>query len=274
MASPELPYAEAILTAAFVAVGLLEHIRPERPATVPAGRRWSANLLLFALGQVAWLLLAPLLAVLASRAFPVPPILAPSAGPAAALAHGVAAVLIFDLVSYVVHRLSHAWAWLWRLHALHHTDLDLDVSTTLRHHPFEIVPLALALAASGALLGASEGEFVVYGLLSFAVQLVAHANLDLQVPLARALSATIVTPRYHQLHHSRDPRECHANYGQLFILWDRFFGTLVVPSGSAPSGFGVTEYMAPRFQRIGWMLLQPISTAIGGNGRLIRGHNE
>jgi sterol desaturase/sphingolipid hydroxylase (fatty acid hydroxylase superfamily) len=249
------PLAGIAVAVLFVAVGLWENARPERPDQ-DAGRRWIANLGLFALSEGMRAAVAPLLAILTAAAS-LSPFAAAAPADGFSPLHLVAVVLVLDLAFYAMHRLMHAVGWLWRLHAIHHTDLALDVTTTVRHHPLEAVPIAATAIGIGALIGATPGEIAIYGVLAFAVQLLAHANVALPPRLARAIGPIVVTPGFHRLHHSRDTRECHANYGQAFSFWDRLFGTAVVPKDDVAQ-FGVDEFTSPRFQTIHGILLQPV----------------
>src|SRR5262249_24114610 len=117
----------------FVAVGLWGTARAERPDP-NARRRLVAHLRLYALSVGVRMALAPLLAILTAAAVVSP--FSP-AGSGFSSLHLVAVVLVLDLAFYAMHRLMHAIGWLWRLHAIHHTDLALDVTTTVRHHPLE-----------------------------------------------------------------------------------------------------------------------------------------
>jgi sterol desaturase/sphingolipid hydroxylase (fatty acid hydroxylase superfamily) len=248
-----------IATAAlFVLAGLWEHARPDRPPRALAGDRWLANLVLFVLSEGVKAGLTPLLALLAAAWSLSPEFAAAPEGPLARVAHALAVVLALDLAFYVLHRILHAWAWLWRLHAIHHTDLDLDVTTTLRHHPLEVIPQVATVLGVAYLIGASTGEIAAYGILSFGVQLFAHANVALPSWAATRLEWLVVTPGFHRLHHSQDERECHANFGQVFTLWDRLFGTACRSPERGIRAYGVSTYLAPRFQKLGWILLQPV----------------
>jgi sterol desaturase/sphingolipid hydroxylase (fatty acid hydroxylase superfamily) len=231
----------------FVLAGLWEHARPDRPPRAQAGARWLANLALFALAEGVKAGLTPLLALLAAVWSLSPDFAAAPEGPLARVAHALAVVLALDLTSYLLHRLLHAWSWLWRLHAIHHTDLDL-----------EVIPQLATTLGVAYLVGASAGEIAAYGVLSFGVQLFAHANVALPSWAATRLEWLVVTPGFHRLHHSQDERECHANFGQVFTLWDRLFGTACRAPARGIRAYGVSTYLAPRFQKLGWILLQPI----------------
>ena len=259
-------YAGVALTLLFVGIGLAEQAWPAWHPVAPAGRRWIANVGLYACCQGLSLALLPWLTVAAMATFVFVPRPGAAPDPGWAVIHVVTIVLALDLVYYLLHRLFHASATLWRLHAIHHTDLDLDVTSTLRHHPLEVVPMVAVAAMFSATIGATPGEIAGYGVLAFGVQMLAHANLNLPRRLDAALGWVIVTPAFHRTHHSRDERECHANYGEVFVFWDRLFGSGARVSPSAPAAFGVAAYLAPRFQHFGWMVLQPALRRPSGPG--------
>jgi len=239
-----------------VGVGLWEQARPDHPEREPAGPRWIANIVLFAIGDGAWLVVAPLLSYGATWLGVV------EAQGGIGL-HFLLMLPLLDAGDYALHRLSHRVGWLWRLHAIHHTDTEIDVTTTLRHHPAEVLVVGFAFAGIGMLIGAAPEEMVAYGVLAFAVQLVAHANVALPPALERVLSLVVVTPPFHRFHHSRDQRQSDANYGQVLVIWDRLLGTLAPRDGrDAPSAFGVEAFLAPRFRTIAGMLLQPLAATI------------
>lgn len=230
----------------FVAFAVWEHLRPEHSPDPSAGQRWISNSALFLLFETANFWLTPLLSFLAMPSFR-----------GAMISTGlrlIAILVALDLLQYVLHRLLHV-GWLWRLHAVHHTDLDLDISTSIRHHPGESLVLLPITAGIATLAGVAPFELALYGVVEFGVQLLAHANVALPPAAERALAWMVVTPGFHRFHHSRDPRQGNANYGQVLTVWDRAFGTLA--PGDRPAEFGVLEYLAPRFQSLGWILLQP-----------------
>lgn len=168
-------------------------------------------------------------------------------------------ILWADFAAYGIHRLEHSIGALWRIHRVHHSDPDMDFTTSHRHHPFEIlitVPLtALAVIAMGAPPLALLIWWAVTGLTS----VVQHGNVGLPEALDRAFRWGLVTPAMHLVHHSSHQLETDSNYGQLFPWWDRMLGTYC----AAPEGgydamiIGLDEFRAPRDQYIDRLLLQP-----------------
>jgi sterol desaturase/sphingolipid hydroxylase (fatty acid hydroxylase superfamily) len=170
-----------------------------------------------------------------------------------------AAVVLLDLLAYALHRLYHAIGWLWRLHAVHHSDPELDVTTTWRQHPLSILIQALAMACAVTLLGISPLAFALYRGSDAIVQTLAHANLALPERLSAALSRVLVTPEFHRLHHSPWVVETNSNYGQIFSVWDRLLGTACgrAPVDRREPEFGLESFRDARAQRPDRMLAQP-----------------
>jgi sterol desaturase/sphingolipid hydroxylase (fatty acid hydroxylase superfamily) len=244
----------------FLGVACWEAWRPSRATVAPLTLRWFGNMVLFAMAlAMAWLV--PLLsslgaATLAARhgwglfhlvALP----------PAIALA---ASFVLLDLFAYWTHRLMHKIPLLWRLHALHHSDSDLDVTTTIRHHPAEALVQALCDAALALLFGFSPQAVLLYGGVVLVVQTFHHGNVMLPARL-RPLSNWLITPDIHRLHHSKLYAENNSNFGNLIPLWDRLFGTLrQEPEGEFQ--VGLPEFSGPDFQRLDKLLIQPLKVVV------------
>jgi sterol desaturase/sphingolipid hydroxylase (fatty acid hydroxylase superfamily) len=137
----------------------------------------------------------------------------------------VAAFLLLDFLNYALHRCQHAVPFLWRFHALHHSDPDVDVTTSVRHHPIEY------LLATGfywlAVLALDIPVVVVmsHGLAVFAAAAVTHGNIRLPEWLERLLQPVVITLDLHLVHHSISYDEQNANFGAVLSVWDRLFGT-------------------------------------------------
>jgi sterol desaturase/sphingolipid hydroxylase (fatty acid hydroxylase superfamily) len=137
----------------------------------------------------------------------------------------VLAVAALDLGSYAIHRLLHAVPALWRCHKIHHSDLDFDCSTALRHHPLEYLIVAAASPALVALLGAPPVAVVVAVTLDLAVSVFNHGNAALPPGIDAVLRRLLVTPDMHRIHHSALVAEGNRNFGNVFPWWDRVFAT-------------------------------------------------
>ena len=137
------------------------------------------------------------------------------------------ALLLFadSFVGYWVHRLMHGTSLLWRLHRVHHADQQVDVSTSLRNHPLELLITMPASTLVILAVGAPASAVVVLQTLLVGSAIWQHADITLPRRLDHALSTVIVTQRVHRMHHSPDRAKHDRNYGELLIIWDRLFGT-------------------------------------------------
>lgn len=140
-----------------------------------------------------------------------------------------ATVALRSLATYVNHRLSHRLHWLWRIHRVHHADTALDLSTGFRNHPLELAVLAPWLAIVTVAFGLDPLTLLVYETVAVAFTLWDHANFRLPGRIERALRTLVVTPAVHRIHHSAVQAETDSNYGDVFTLWDRMFGTYRSP---------------------------------------------
>ncbi len=144
-------------------------------------------------------------------------------------------VIAVDLGQYVFHRLMHRNRWLWMVHAVHHSDPHMDVSTTLRFHPIENALNLLWKAGLLGLLGLPMWLVAPQTLLMIPVALLQHANVLLPSSVDRALSRVIAAPCLHRIHHLPLAAKNNANFGEVFSVWDRLFGTLQFPTRSTDS---------------------------------------
>jgi sterol desaturase/sphingolipid hydroxylase (fatty acid hydroxylase superfamily) len=130
-----------------------------------------------------------------------------------------------DLAIYLQHVMVHALPLLWRVHRMHHADLDIDVTTGLRFHPIEIVLSMLIKFATVALLGAPVAAVVLFEVLLNVSSMFNHGNVRLPLALDRVLRLFVVTPDMHRVHHSIAHDETNSNFGFNLPWWDRLFGT-------------------------------------------------
>lgn len=137
----------------------------------------------------------------------------------------VAGFLALDYTMYLWHRALHGVSTLWRFHAVHHADVDLDASTALRFHVGELAASLPFRCAQVSLLGVSTGVALTYEAVMQAAAIFHHSNSRLPDALERRLGLIIVTPRMHGIHHSVDTRELESNWSVLFSFWDRLHGT-------------------------------------------------
>jgi sterol desaturase/sphingolipid hydroxylase (fatty acid hydroxylase superfamily) len=140
-------------------------------------------------------------------------------------ATAAATLLVRSFAAYAMHRISHSWPWLWRLHRVHHSDTAVDLSTSFRNHPFELTFALAWRAAVTVAFGLDPLTLVAYEAAAAAFALWDHANLRLPARLDQALRLVLVTPAMHHVHHSAARAETDSNYGDVISLWDRLFGT-------------------------------------------------
>jgi sterol desaturase/sphingolipid hydroxylase (fatty acid hydroxylase superfamily) len=137
----------------------------------------------------------------------------------------VAAFLLFDLLRCLVHRCKHAVPFLWRFHTLHHSDPDVDVTTTVRLHPIEYHLNSSVFWLTVILFGIPGTAVLTYGLTSFAIEAVQHGNIRLPQRLDRWLQSALVTVDMHRIQHSVAFAQGSCNYATVFSIWDRLFRT-------------------------------------------------
>lgn len=209
----------------FTAMAVWELVAPRRPLSVRKPRRWASNLGLVALNTVVVRLILPMgavgIAVFAANRqwglfnnIDIP-----------AWIKVVLAVVLLDLAIYLQHVMFHAVPILWRLHMVHHADLDIDVSTGLRFHTIEIVLSMGIKAAVIVLLGAPALSVLLFEVFLNATSMFNHANARLPRRLDRLLRCFVVTPDMHRVHHSAIIRETNSNFGFNLPWWDLLFGT-------------------------------------------------
>lgn len=169
------------------------------------------------------------------------------------------AVLLLDLAIWAQHVIFHAVPALWRLHRMHHTDTDFDVTTGLRFHPIEILLSMLIKAAVIIVLGAPAVAVLIFEVLLNATSMFNHGNVRLPARLDRVLRWVVVTPDMHRVHHSWHPEETNSNYGFNLPWWDRLFRTYRAQPRDGHEGMtiGINLFREPGDLRLDRLLLQP-----------------
>jgi len=249
--------APAALAALFGGLFVAERVRPLRRRVRPGAPRLWVNgvltVLVFATGTFAVKLIALHTARLAGDAgfgllrwLPL--------GGTATLAAGL---LLMDLTFYYWHRANHRLGLLWRFHNVHHIDPDLDVSTSFRFHPGEILYSVAFRVAQVGLLGVAPLTYLVYETTFTAATMFHHSNLRLPRWLARPLSAVLVTPRMHGIHHSQVRDETHANYGVVVRWWDWLHRSLRTGIPQHRIDIGVPAYTHPADNALRSLLPMP-----------------
>ena len=224
-----------------------EVFAPRRAQKLSRRRRWPANLAIVMLNTVLLRLLVPAAAVgvALSAASHGWGLLNYYAVPSwAALVVGF---VLLDLAIYLQHVMFHAVPVLWRLHRMHHADLDIDVTTGARFHPIEIALSMLIKIAVIAALGVPPVAVVLFEIVLNATSMFNHANVRIAGRLERVLRWLVVTPDMHRVHHSIDRRETNSNFGFNLPLWDRLFGTYRAQprAGHQAMTIGIPDFRDP-----------------------------
>lgn len=242
------------------AMALWELAAPMRRAELPRVLRWSNNLALVAVDAVIVRLVFPFtLAAFASgleaRGWGLFNLM---------LLPGwlefLLALLLLDLAIWAQHLVFHHVPILWRLHRMHHSDPDFDVTTGLRFHPVEILLSMAVKVVVIAALGAPALAVLVFEVVLNASSLFNHSNIRLPAPVDRLLRQVIITPDMHRVHHSEIRAETDSNFGFNVPWWDRIFGTYRAQPAKGQEGvtFGIGKFQSPREARLDRLLTQPL----------------
>ena len=175
------------------------------------------------------------------------------------IAAGIICVITLDLVIYAQHVMFHLVGPFWRLHRMHHTDLDIDLTTGSRFHPVEIILSMIIKMATVVLLGAPAWSVLVFEVLLNGTAMFNHANAYIPLGLDSVLRLFFVTPDMHRVHHSPIIKETNSNYGFNLPWWDRLFGTYIAQPamGHTDMKIGLANYRDPKKLTLPWMLIIP-----------------
>jgi sterol desaturase/sphingolipid hydroxylase (fatty acid hydroxylase superfamily) len=248
-----------------VVMAIWEAVAPRRQQRISRARRWPANLGVVALDTIILRILFPTAAVgmaLVAKAHGFGLFNAVALPRFVAI---IASVILLDLAIYLQHVLFHAVPVLWRLHRMHHADLEFDVTTGVRFHPFEILLSMVIKLSVVAALGAPALAVLLFEVLLNATSMFNHGNVRLRASLDRVLRWIIVTPEMHRVHHSIAPRETNSNFGFNLSWWDRWFGTYRAEPAAGHEGMtiGIEQFRDPHELRLDRMLAQPFRADIG-----------
>lgn len=249
----------------FALMAIWEVLAPRRRLTVSKTTRWLSNLTLVFLNTLALRVVFPVAAVgialfamehswglLNSVALPY-------------WVSVVVAVIILDLAIYLQHVMFHAVPAFWRLHMVHHADLDFDVTTGARFHTIEIILSMGIKMAVVAVLGPPAVAVVIFEILLNATSMFNHGNVHLPEKLDRFLRLIVVTPEMHRVHHSVIPRETNSNFGFNLPWWDRLLGTYRAQPAAGHEGMtiGLAQFRDTKVARLHWMLALPFIGQVG-----------
>lgn len=172
----------------------------------------------------------------------------------------VAAILILDFVIWAQHLITHKVPMLWRLHRVHHADVDMDVTTAIRFHPVEIA-LSMGLKIGVVyLLGPAAIAVILFEIILNGTAMFNHANIRLPLRLDALVRRILVTPDMHRVHHSVHRHEHDSNYGFSLSVWDRMFGTYIAQPAQGHDDMAVgLDWQDDRPARLGWSLRLPFA---------------
>ncbi|PIE15341.1 MAG: fatty acid hydroxylase [Rhodobacterales bacterium] len=250
-----------IFAGLFLLFAGIEALAPRRPRLYPRSTRWVTNWGMTLLNTLALRALAlglPLLAVGAALD---------------ASAHGwgllnridgpvwletLGAVLFFDFAIWAQHLITHKVPILWRLHQVHHADVEIDVTTAIRFHPIEILLSMLLKIGLVYVIGPSAVAIILFEIILNGTAMFNHANMRLPLWLDAIVRLVLVTPDMHRVHHSVHSAEHDSNYGFSLSLWDRVFGTYIAQPGEGHDDMKIgLRWQDARPTRLGWSLWLP-----------------
>jgi sterol desaturase/sphingolipid hydroxylase (fatty acid hydroxylase superfamily) len=250
--------------AIFISVAVWEIIAPRRRLLIPKARRWASNLGLLILNSMVVRFLFPVAAVGFAvfardnhwglfNQFELPLIVSI-----------VICVVTLDCLIYWQHRIMHIMPILWRLHRVHHADLDTDLTTGSRFHPIEIFLSMLIKCLAIFLLGPPVLAVLIFEVLLNGMAMFNHANASLPPRIDSFIRQWLVTPDMHRVHHSIKINETNSNYGFNLSIWDRIFSSYIEQpeSGHDDMTIGIGDYRDPvQVNRLPGMLMIPFTRA-------------
>lgn len=247
----------------FLVMAIWEVLAPKRALTESKLRRWTGNVAIVVINTLVVRLIFPVLAVGMA-------VTAQNRG--WGLFHNlqigwglnmVLSVILLDLAIYLQHVLFHAVPLLWRLHRMHHTDLDYDLTTGSRFHPIEIVLSMVIKLTLVVALGPLPAAVVLFEVILNGAAMFNHGNVRIPKGLDRIIRWFIVTPDMHRVHHSIIPAETNSNYGFNLSWWDRLFGTYRDQPKQGHDGMtiGIESFRHSKYLNLHWLLIQPFLQA-------------
>jgi len=243
----------------FLVVALLELVVARRSLTTSKASRWSGNIGIVIINTILLRLLFPAgavgMAVWVERQ---------GWGMLnnAALTYWLKvalSVVLLDFVIYLQHVMFHAVPLLWRLHMMHHADMDYDVTTGTRFHPIEII-ISMGIKASAIIvLGAPALAVIIFEILLNGTAMFNHGNFFIPLGIDRIARLLVVTPDMHRVHHSVFPSEANSNFGFNLPWWDRLMGTYRAQPSKGHDGMtiGLNQFRNPSKLTLPWMLILP-----------------
>ncbi len=243
----------------FIVIAIVESVAPRRALIVKKSLRWFGNLSVQLVNGILPRLLFPILpvgmAALCTQkgwgllnVVPLPMAVAT-----------LSSLLVLDLVIYAQHALFHRINFFWRIHRMHHTDMDLDLTSALRFHPLEIIISLLIKMAVVAVLGPPAVAVFIFEVLLNGMSMFNHGNFRIPAGMDNLLRKILVTPDMHLVHHSTLREESNHNFGFNLSWWDRLFGTYRAEpaAGRESMIIGLSGFLDDRYARFWKMILNP-----------------
>lgn len=252
----EVPIRLGFFLGLFLLFAIWEFFFPDHSSPYSKKTRWTSNLLLIAINNLLVRLVFPITAI----------------GVAEFAANGnfgflriwslpewaflVLGLLFLDFVIYLQHVLFHSIPALWKLHQMHHADLELDVTSGTRFHPLEIIISMLIKWSAILLSGVSPLTVLIFEVILNGMAMFNHSNIHIPKSIDNILRYIIITPSLHQIHHSIKYLEHNSNYGFNISVWDRILGTLKTEF-TGDLTLGLTMFRDTKYLRLDWMLKIP-----------------
>ncbi|RJR22476.1 MAG: sterol desaturase family protein [Desulfobacteraceae bacterium] len=249
----------------FFLVAFFEVLYPRRKRSLTRLKRWFENIGLVAIGTLAVRLTIPVSAAAASAwvtqqgwglfsLLEIPFWLSV-----------VISIVFLDFIIYLQHVMFHAVPTFWRLHMVHHADLDFDLTTGIRFHPIEIIISMVIKLGSIAVLGAPPQGVIIFEILLNGTAMFNHGNLFIPRNFDGFLRMFLVTPDMHRVHHSVFPNETNSNFGFNLPWWDRIMGTYKAQPSMGHDGMtiGLNQFRDPKVLHLLWMLIAPFTAGQG-----------
>ncbi len=225
-------------------------------------RRWARHLSIVALGTLLVRVVFPAAAIAVAAQIEISGfgiLQMPALEPMPFALEVLLGVIVLDLAIYLQHRIFHRVPWLWRLHRMHHSDTEFELSTAIRFHPLEIALSMLIKILVVVICGIPALAVLLFEILLSATALFSHADISLPARLDRALRRVLVTPDMHRIHHSVIPLETNSNFGFCLSWWDRLFDSYRAQAVRDPAQMpiGLEHFRETREQRLWSLLRQP-----------------
>ncbi len=257
----EIPIRIGCFIVIFIGMAIYELISPRRILTTSKTLRWFNNLSMHALNSI-----------MVRGLFPVIPItmavLAVEGG-WGLLNHYIlpgwqaviVSIIALDFIIYLQHVAFHTVPLCWRLHMVHHTDMDIDLTTGIRFHPVEIILSLIIKLAAVVVLGAPPLAVLIFEVVLNGTSLFSHGNVYMPGGVDRVLRLFLVTPDMHRVHHSVIMRETNTNFGFNLSWWDRLMGTYQDQPSQGHEGMtiGLGYFRDPKRLSLPWLLVLPVT---------------